>query len=149
MQSVYYRDQILVIFSNKFSLVLSRFSLVWFCDPMDCRLPASSVHGIFQARTLEWVAISFSKCSSVIYKLKIFLFFSNNWSFCILASLLSFCSILSRIFSFIWKLKKPSWLWKWISFYAALEILLHFCSHWAICVLPLVFKYHVSYTFSL
>ena len=30
------------------------------CDPMDCSLPGSSVHGIFQARTLEWVAISFS-----------------------------------------------------------------------------------------
>ena len=30
------------------------------CDPLDCSLPGSSVHGIFQARTLEWVAISFS-----------------------------------------------------------------------------------------
>ena len=29
--------------------------------PMDCGPPASSVHGIFQARTLEWVAISFKK----------------------------------------------------------------------------------------
>ena len=31
------------------------------CDPMDCSLPCSSVHGIFQARLLEWVAISFSR----------------------------------------------------------------------------------------
>ena len=30
-------------------------------DPMDCSLPGSSVHGIFQARVLEWVAISFSR----------------------------------------------------------------------------------------
>ena len=30
------------------------------CDPMDCSLPGFSVHGILQARTLEWVAISFS-----------------------------------------------------------------------------------------
>ena len=30
------------------------------CDPMDCSLPGFSVHGIHQARTLEWVAISFS-----------------------------------------------------------------------------------------
>ena len=30
-------------------------------DPMDCSLPGSSVHGIFQATILEWVAISFSK----------------------------------------------------------------------------------------
>ena len=31
------------------------------CDPMDCNPPGSSVHEIFQARILEWVAISFSK----------------------------------------------------------------------------------------
>ena len=29
-------------------------------DQMDCNLPGSSIHGIFQARVLEWVAISFS-----------------------------------------------------------------------------------------
>ena len=33
-------------------------------DPMDCSLPGSSVHGIFQARVLEWIAISISKGSS-------------------------------------------------------------------------------------
>ena len=31
------------------------------CNPMDCSLPGFSVHGILQARTLEWVAISFSR----------------------------------------------------------------------------------------
>ena len=31
------------------------------CEPMDCSLPGSSVHGIFQARILEWVAFFFSK----------------------------------------------------------------------------------------
>ena len=31
------------------------------CDPMDCSPPGSSVHGIFQARILEWVDISFSR----------------------------------------------------------------------------------------
>ena len=30
-------------------------------DPMDCSLPGSFVHGIFQARVLEWGAIAFSK----------------------------------------------------------------------------------------
>ena len=30
-------------------------------DPMDCSLPGSSIHGIFQARVLEWGAIAFSK----------------------------------------------------------------------------------------
>ena len=34
------------------------------CDPMDCSPPSSSVHGIFQARILEWVAIFFSKGTS-------------------------------------------------------------------------------------
>ena len=34
------------------------------CGPMDCSLLGSSIHGIFQARVLEWVAISFSGGSS-------------------------------------------------------------------------------------
>ena len=34
------------------------------CNAMDCSLPSFSVHGIFQARVLEWVAISFSRGSS-------------------------------------------------------------------------------------
>ena len=34
-------------------------------DPMDCNLPGSSVHGIFQARVLEWDAIAFSGRSSI------------------------------------------------------------------------------------
>ena len=31
------------------------------CDPMDCSPPGSSIHGIFQARVLEWGAVAFSK----------------------------------------------------------------------------------------
>ena len=38
--------------------------LVWLCDPMDCSPSGSSAHGIFQARILEWVAISSSSISS-------------------------------------------------------------------------------------
>ena len=34
------------------------------CDPMDCSLLGSSIHGIFQARILEWAAISFSRRTS-------------------------------------------------------------------------------------
>ena len=34
------------------------------CDPMDCSLPGSSLHGILQARVLIWVSISFSRESS-------------------------------------------------------------------------------------
>ena len=40
------------------------------CGPMDCSLPGSSVHGIFQARVLDWVAIAFSeanpKCPEIL-----------------------------------------------------------------------------------
>ena len=35
-------------------------SCLTLCNPVDCSPPSSSVHGILQARTLEWVAISFS-----------------------------------------------------------------------------------------
>ena len=34
------------------------------CNPMDCSLPGSAAHGIFQARILKWVAISYSNGSS-------------------------------------------------------------------------------------
>ena len=34
------------------------------CNPMDCRLPGSSVHGTSQAKILEWVAVTFSRGSS-------------------------------------------------------------------------------------
>ena len=41
-------------------LLLSRFSRVQLCETRDGSLPGSPVPGILQARTLEWVAISFS-----------------------------------------------------------------------------------------
>ena len=44
--------------------VLDAHSWLTLCDPMDCGLPGFSVHGILQARTLEWVVISFSRLSS-------------------------------------------------------------------------------------
>ena len=44
-----------------FILVQSLQSCPTLCDPMDHGLPGSSVHRILQARTLEWVAISFSR----------------------------------------------------------------------------------------
>ena len=36
-------------------------SCLTLCDPVDCSLPGSSIHGIHQARILKWVAISFSR----------------------------------------------------------------------------------------
>ena len=51
-----------VLFNNShwwYLCVLTQ-SCLTLCDPMDCSPPDSSVHGIFQAKMLEWVAISFS-----------------------------------------------------------------------------------------
>ena len=62
---------------TKVSLTAGRFFTLWatgkvlaaqscstLCDAIDCSLPSSSVHGIFQTRTLEWVAIFYSRVSS-------------------------------------------------------------------------------------
>ena len=49
------------IFIYPLSLTGVAQSCLTLCDPMDCSLPGSSVHGIFQATILEWAAISFSK----------------------------------------------------------------------------------------
>ena len=38
------------------------------CDPMDCSPPGSSIHGIFQARVLEWGAIAFSMYADYIMR---------------------------------------------------------------------------------
>ena len=58
-------------FTRKFSMsrivsadVLSHFSCVWLCGPLDCSPPGFSVHGILQARLLEWVAMPSSRGSS-------------------------------------------------------------------------------------
>ena len=60
--------------SENFQLTPAEAEKKWKClvtqlcptlwDPTDCSLPGSSVHGILQARVLEWVAIPFSKGSS-------------------------------------------------------------------------------------
>ena len=46
--------------SANYILLLSLQSCLTLCDPIDSSLPGSSVHGIFQARVLEWGAIAFS-----------------------------------------------------------------------------------------
>ena len=48
------------------------------CDPMDCSLPGSSVHGIFQARVLEWgaIAFSFAEVTLILFHL---LLFHQHW----------------------------------------------------------------------
>ena len=45
-------------------VVVWSLNCVWLCDPMDCSPPGSSVHGILQARILEWVFMPSSRGSS-------------------------------------------------------------------------------------
>ena len=53
-----------IVFVAYVAIVVQSLSHIWlFCDDIDCSLPVSSVHGISQARILEWVAISFSRRS--------------------------------------------------------------------------------------
>ena len=50
------------------------------CDPMGCSLPGSSVHGVFQARVLEWVVIAFSiilRLVEALFKLSVLWDFSG------------------------------------------------------------------------
>ena len=53
---------IMLIIIYKWSEVAQ--SCLTLCDPKDCSLPGFSIHGIFQVKILEWVAISFSRGSS-------------------------------------------------------------------------------------
>ena len=58
IQSSYWNLNLLSLF------IISAQSCLTLCDPMDYSLPGSCIHGILQARILEWVVISFSRGSS-------------------------------------------------------------------------------------
>ena len=93
-------------------------SCLTLCNPIDCSPPDSSVHGILQARILQWVAISFSRGSSrprdrtrvshiagtsmwdecncaVVWAFFGIAFLSENWSFPVLWPLLRFPDLLA------------------------------------------------------
>ena len=61
---VLYSSFLIVIYFICNSVWPSHFSRVWLCNPVDCSPPDSSVHGILQARILEWVAVPSSRGSS-------------------------------------------------------------------------------------
>ena len=64
------------------------------CDPVDCSRPCSSIYGIFQARILEWVAISFSRGPSQ----------PRDWT--------RVAHIVSRCFT-VWATREVlAWIWK-------------------------------------
>ena len=55
-----YADDITLMAERAAAAAKSLQSCPTLSDPMDCSLPGSSIHGISQARVLEWVAIAFS-----------------------------------------------------------------------------------------
>ena len=75
-------------------------------DPMDCSPPGSSIHGIFQARVLEWGAIAFSE--HVLGTINLQSSLSRTWISCyhiffiVLGQVLCFCLI-------VLLLNKPAW----------------------------------------
>ena len=60
---MYFSVSVLLKWGNimKVRVKVKSLSHVRLCDPMDCSLLGSSVHGIFQVRILEWIAISSSR----------------------------------------------------------------------------------------
>ena len=52
-------------FNNNTTMCSVTQSWLTLCDPMDCNPPGSSVHGIFQARRVECVAVSFSRNATI------------------------------------------------------------------------------------
>ena len=93
-------------------------SCLTLCNPMDCSLPGSSVHGIFLARVLEWGAIAFSK--SGLGPWFTFMVGDAVWVVCHIAShyeanhapilvKLSLITWLRR-----WSLYCPMWISKWL-----------------------------------
>ena len=55
-------------------------------DPMDCSLPGPSIHGIFQARILEWGAIAFSDMCTTLAIYVVILLIMLSWFVCLLVS---------------------------------------------------------------
>ena len=58
-----WKSSVFILIPKKWSEVTQSCPTI--CNPMDCKLQGSSLHGILQARILEWVAISFSRGSSL------------------------------------------------------------------------------------
>ena len=65
-----------------YDCVLVAQSCLTLCDPMDWSPPRSSVHGILQARILEWVAISFSRYCMIIFHFCNFDILIISYSYC-------------------------------------------------------------------
>ena len=84
-------------------------SCLTLCDPMDCSPPGSSVHGILQARILEWVAMPSSRGSSqprdqnpgLVHCREILFLFSFNWRLITLQYCSGFCHYMHQPWVYI------------------------------------------------
>ena len=102
-------------------------SCIQHCDSKNCSPPGSSVHGIFQARILEWVAVSYCNNLDVNLLKKFKIFFPSFWvshkhknlKHCLVLSLKVFVSIFLRYVAWIsqttcgWLLEPTTVKWNW------------------------------------
>ena len=79
-----------------------------FCDPMDCSPSGSSVHEIFQARILKWVAISYSKASSRLRD-----WTSVSWVSCIADGFFTHWAIRKAPLCSPWRFQPSIATWQW------------------------------------
>ena len=93
------------------------------CNPMDCSLPGSTVHGILQARILEWVAVSFSRGS----------FQSRNWTWV--------SCIASRFFT-SWATREASIFWIFFFFFLRIRWNGELSSKFFSLMYGLLYSYH-------
>ncbi|CAI9178453.1 unnamed protein product [Rangifer tarandus platyrhynchus] len=88
-------------------------SCLTLCDPMDCSSPDSSVHGMCQARTLEWVAISssrrYSRPRDLITSLASPEFAVGFFIASTILNSKQICSLLPREFSYLARGQKCDW----------------------------------------
>ena len=112
----------------------SRSVVTRLCDPMDCSLPCCSVHGIFQARVMEWGAVAFSIYELTYFQspglLPVIVFCSKHENVTALLQdviiprshffffLQSFQVLVGSCFAHIWVIvlywEYHSWKWKWV-----------------------------------
>ena len=100
-------------------------------DPMDCSLPGSSIHGIFQGRVLEWGAIAFSEGEVRQYQSKESLFLA----------VITWLSLQENSKIHPWERRVKSLLFVLLALTGSFEINIHFTSK--VTIYPIT--YQVSY----
>ena len=110
-------------------------------NPMDCSLPGSSIHGIFQARVLEWGAIAFSELYTLTTIRKIAFFFLSFPHFTVyFSSQISLTSIFLILRAIFWVIKQTPKA-SHFTLSQLLEVYSPFES-WMTCHWNFYFKYH-------